>query len=67
MISALEEIGTLRKNKKKKKAILMKYEKEKHESIDSSLILLKIELQETKKIKNRLLRQLEEKEKECEN
>ena len=65
LISALEEIDRLRHKKRKQKQLLLKYEKNcKKPSEDFAL--LKVELEEAKKIEDILRQQLAEKKTRCE-
>lgn len=66
LLSALKEIKKLRKKNKKKKELLVNYEKEKDKYEYSSFFLLKVELEEAKKIEDTLLEELKENGKECE-
>jgi hypothetical protein len=65
LISALEEIDRLRIKNRKKKQLLMQFEKDsKHP--DEDFALLKVELEEAKKIEHILKRQLSENKARCE-
>jgi hypothetical protein len=65
LISALEEIDRLELKKIKQKQLLMQFEKngKKH---DEDFALLKVELEEAKKIEDTLKRNLSEKKARCE-
>ena len=65
LISALEEIDRLRLKKRKQKKLLMHYEKNVKEP-SAYCILLKVELEEAKKISNVLKEQLSQKKMRCE-
>jgi hypothetical protein len=65
LISALEEIARLRFKKKKKKQLLMQFEKDSKKP-DEDFALLKVELEEAKKIEDILKQQLSEKKARCE-
>jgi hypothetical protein len=62
LISALEEIDRLKLEKRKQKQFLMQYEKN-----DEDFALLKVELEEAKKIEDILKQQLSEKKETCES
>jgi hypothetical protein len=51
LISALEEIDRLRIKNRKKRQLLMQFEKDSNEP-DNELVLLKVELEEAKKIED---------------
>jgi hypothetical protein len=65
LISALEEIDRLRIMNKKQKQLLIQFEKD-DKKLDEDLVLLKVELEEAKKIEYILKRQLSEKKGRCE-
>jgi hypothetical protein len=65
LISALEEIARLRSKKKKIKQLLIQFEKDNKEP-DEDFALLKVELEEAKKIEDILKQQLSEKKARCE-
>jgi hypothetical protein len=65
LISGLEEIDRLRIKKRKQRQLLIQFEKDNKE-LDEDLVLLKIELEEAKKIEDILKRQLSEKKEKCE-
>jgi hypothetical protein len=65
LISALEEIDRLRIKNRKQKHLLMQFEKDSKQP-DEDFALLKVELEEAKKIKDILKRQLSEKKARCE-
>jgi hypothetical protein len=65
LISALEEIDKLRIKNRKKRQLLIQFEKDSKEP-DEDLVLLKVELEEAKKIEDILKRQLSEKKARCE-
>ena len=65
LISALEEIDRLRLKKRKQKQLLMQYEKNVKEP-STDCILLKVELEEAKKISDVLKEQLSQKNMICE-
>jgi hypothetical protein len=65
LISALEEIDRLRIKNRKQRQLLIQFEKDSKEP-DEDLVLLKVELEEAKKIKDILKRQLSEKKARCE-
>jgi transposase InsO family protein len=65
LISALEEIARLRFKKKKKKQLLIQFEKDSKKP-DEDFALLKVELEEAKKIEDILKQQLSEKKARCE-
>jgi hypothetical protein len=65
LISALEEIDRLRIKNKKQKQLLIQFEKESKKP-DEDFALLKVELEEAKKIKDILKQQLSEKKVRCE-
>jgi hypothetical protein len=65
LISALEEIARLRSKKKKQKQLLIQFEKDNKE-LDEDFALLKVELEEAKKIEDILKQQLSEKKARCE-
>jgi hypothetical protein len=64
LISALEEIGRLRIKNKKQRQLLIQFEKDSKKP-DEDLVLLKVELEEAKKIEDILKRQLSEKKARC--
>jgi hypothetical protein len=64
-MSALEEIARLRSKKKKKKQLLIQFDKDNKEP-DEYFSLLKVELEEAKKIEDILKQQLLEKKARCE-
>jgi hypothetical protein len=64
LISALEEIGILRLKKRKQKQLLMQFENNGKEPSED-LVLLKVELEEEKKIEDILRQQLTEKKVRC--
>jgi hypothetical protein len=66
LISALEEIARLRSKKKKKKQLLIQFEKD-NKGPDEDFALLKVELEEAKKIEDILKQQLLEKKERCES
>jgi hypothetical protein len=65
LISALEEIDRLRLKKRKQKQLLMQFEKNGKEPSED-FVLLKVELEEAKKIEDILKQQLAEKKVRCE-
>jgi hypothetical protein len=65
LISALEEIDRLRLKKRKKKQLLIQFEKGSKKP-DEDFALLKVELEEAKKIEDILKQQLSEKKARCE-
>jgi hypothetical protein len=65
LISALEEIDRLRSKNRKLKQLLTQFEKDSKKS-DEDFALLKVELEETKKIEDILKQQLSEKKLRCE-
>jgi hypothetical protein len=65
LISALEEIDRLRFKKRKKKQLLIQFEKGSKKP-DEDFSLLKVELEEAKKIEDILKQQLSEKKARCE-
>jgi hypothetical protein len=65
LISALEEIDRLRIKNRKQKQLLMQFEKDSKQP-DEDFALLKVELEEAKKIEDILKRQLSEKKARCE-
>jgi hypothetical protein len=65
LISALEEIDRLRIKNKKQRQLLIQFEKDSKEP-DEDLFLLKVELEEVKKIEDILKRQLSENKARCE-
>jgi hypothetical protein len=65
LISALEEIDRLRLEKRKQKQLLMQFEKNAKKP-DEDFALLKVELEEAKKIEDILKQQLSEKKARCE-
>ena len=66
LISALEEIDRLRLKKRKQKQLFMQYEKNVKEP-NANCILLKVELEEAKKIEDILRQHLTENKTRCEN
>ena len=64
-ISALEEIARLRSKKKKKKQLLIQFEKDSKKP-DEDFAFLKVELEEAKKIQDILKQQLLENKARCE-
>jgi hypothetical protein len=66
LISALEEIDRLRIKNRKKRQWLIQFEKDSKEP-NEELVLLKVELEETKKIEEILKQQLSEKKVRCES
>jgi hypothetical protein len=66
LISALEEIDRLRIKNRKKRQLLIQFEKDSKEP-DQDLVLLKVELEEAKKIEEILKQQLLEKKARCES
>jgi hypothetical protein len=60
LISALKEIDRLIFKKKKKKQLLIQFEKDKKKIVED-FVLLKVELEEAKKIEDILKQQLSEK------
>jgi hypothetical protein len=65
LISALEEIDRLKHKKRKQKRLLMQFEKN-DEKLDEDFALLKVELEEEKKIEDILKQQLSENKARCE-
>jgi hypothetical protein len=65
LISELEEIDRLRIKNRKKRQLLIEFEKDNKE-LDEDLVLLKVELEEAEKIEDILKRQLSEKKARCE-
>jgi hypothetical protein len=65
LISALEEIDRLRSKNRKLKQLLTQFEKDRKKP-DEDFALLKVELEETKKIEDILKQQLSEKKLRCE-
>jgi hypothetical protein len=65
LISALEEIDRLRIKNRKQRQLLIQFEKDNKEP-DEDLVLLKVELEEAKKIEEILKQQLLEKKARCE-
>ena len=65
LISALEEIDRLKLKKRKQKQLLMQYE-ENGKKPSEDLALLKLELEEVKKIEDILKQQLTEEKMRCE-
>jgi hypothetical protein len=65
LISSLEEIARLIFKKKKKKQLLIQFEKD-NKKPDEDFALLKVELEEEKKIEDILKQQLSEKKARCE-
>jgi predicted RecB family nuclease len=65
LISALEEIDRLRIKNRKQRQLLIQFEKDSKKP-DEDLVLLKVELEEAKKIEDILKRQLSEKKARCE-
>jgi hypothetical protein len=65
LISALEEIARLRSKNKKQKQLLIQFEKDNKEH-DEDFALLKVELEEAKKIEDILKQRLLEKRARCE-
>jgi hypothetical protein len=65
LISALEEIDRLRTKNRKQKQLLIQFEKDSKEP-DEDFTLLKVELEEAKKIEDILKQQLSEKKVKCE-
>jgi hypothetical protein len=65
LISALEEIDRLRIKNRKQRQLLIQFKKDSKEP-DDDLVLLKVELEEAKKIEDILKRQLSEKKARCE-
>jgi len=65
LISALEEIARLRFKKKKKKKLLIQFEKD-NKKPDEDFALLKVKLEEAKKIEDILKQQLSETKVRCE-
>jgi hypothetical protein len=66
LISALEEIDKLKIKKRKKKQLLIQFEKD-NKQPDKDFDLLKVELEEAKKIKDILKQQLSQKKARCED
>jgi hypothetical protein len=66
LISALEEIDRLRIKNRKQRQLLKQFEKDSKEP-DEDLVLLKVELEEAKKIEEILKQQLSEKKARCES
>jgi chromosome segregation ATPase len=65
LISAPEEIDRLRIKNRKQRQLLIQFEKDSKE-LNDDLFLLKVELEEAKKIENILKRKLSEKKARCE-
>jgi hypothetical protein len=65
LIRALEEIARLRSKNKKKKQLLIQFERD-NKGLDEDFSLLKVELEEAKKIEDILKQQLSEKKTRCE-
>ena len=65
LISALEKIDKLETKKKKKKQMLIQFKKESKKP-DEDFALMKVELEEAKKIEDILKQQLLEKKSSCE-
>jgi hypothetical protein len=65
LISALEEIDRLRIKNRKQRQLLIQFEKDSKEP-DEDLVLLKVELEEAKKIEEIPKQQLSEKKARCE-
>jgi hypothetical protein len=65
LISALEESDRLRIKNRKQRQLLIQFEKDSKET-DEELVLLKVELEEAKKIEEILKQQLSEKKARCE-
>jgi hypothetical protein len=65
LINALEEIGRLRIKNRKQKQLLIQFEKE-SKKLDEDFALLKVEVEEAKKIEDILKQQLSEKKVRCE-
>jgi hypothetical protein len=65
LISALEEIDKLIIKNKKKRKLMIQFEKD-SKGPDEDLVLLKVELEEAKKIEDILKQQLSEKRTRCE-
>jgi len=65
LISALEEIDRLRTKNRKQKQLLTQFEKDSKKP-DEDFVLLKVELEEAKKIEDILKQQLSEKKVRCE-
>jgi hypothetical protein len=66
LISALEEIDRLRIKNRKQRQLLIQFEKDSQEPSED-LVLLKVELEEAKKIEEILKQQLSEKKTRCES
>ena len=66
LISALEEIDRLRIKNRKQRQLLIQFEKDNQEP-GEDLVLLKLELEEVKKIEEILKQQLSEKKARCES
>jgi hypothetical protein len=66
LISALEEIDRLRIKNRKQRQLLKQFEKDSKEP-DEYLVLLKVQLEEEKKIEEILKQQLSEKKARCES
>jgi small-conductance mechanosensitive channel len=66
LISALEEIDRLRSKNRKLKQVLTQFEKD-NKKLDEDFVLLKVELEEAKKIEDILKQQLSEKKLRCES
>jgi hypothetical protein len=66
LISALEEIDRLRIKNRKQRQLLIQFEKDSQEP-GEDLVLLKVELEEAKKIEEILKQQLSEKKTRCES
>jgi hypothetical protein len=65
LISALEEIDRLRIKNRKKRQLLIQFEKD-SKKLDEELVLLKVELEEAKKIEDILKQQLSKNKERCE-
>jgi hypothetical protein len=65
LISALEEIDRLRIKNRKQRQLSIQFEKD-SKKLDEDLVLLKVELEEAKKIEDNLKRELSEKKARCE-
>ena len=65
LISALEEIARLKSKKKKKKKLLIQFEKDNKEP-NEDFALLKVELEEAKKIEDIVKQHISEKKARCE-
>jgi hypothetical protein len=66
LISALEDIDRLRIKNRKQRQLLIQFEKDSKEP-NKDLVLLKVELEEVKKIEDILKQQLSEKKARCES